>query len=481
VSDVTKRISIRILAVLVVLAVALALSLTVLGPTSSKRAAATTATTATLANRQAALADRVPGAVLPSPAGVVLAAVGTDSRVPSPEGLGARLRPLLANKGLGKAVSVDILDPLTGEHLLSQSQATARTPASTAKLLTTAAALTKLGAQTTLTTSVVAGPSAGQVVLVGGGDVLLSAAADEPDAVDGRAGLATLARRTAQNLHAQGISKIRLALDDTLFSGPTQAPGWDVTDVGDGFVAPIQALEMNAGRTTSADYSSRSGDPALAVAKVFATLLGKQGVKVSGGVHRGKAAVGATLLGRVESASIADQVEYALTQSDNTVAEALGRLVAAKSGRPASFAGVGPAVLAQLKRLGVPVAGAVMSDGSGLSPSSRVPPLTLTELLALATSPEQPQLRAILSGLPVAGVSGTLAGRFATSGQRSATGVVRAKTGTLTGVSSLAGTLVDADGRLLVFAAMADRVKSTGSARKALDSVATALATCGCH
>ena len=127
------------------------------------------------------------------------------------------------------------------------------------------------------------------------------------------------------------------------------------------------------------------------------------------------------------------------------------------------------------------VTGAVLSDTSGLGDGSAVPAQTLTGVLALATGAEQPQLRALLSGLPIAAVSGTLSERFAGSGQKAASGVVRAKTGTLTGVSSLAGTVVDSDGRLLVFAAMADKVTSTGAARTALDRLATTLAGCGCR
>jgi D-alanyl-D-alanine carboxypeptidase/D-alanyl-D-alanine-endopeptidase (penicillin-binding protein 4) len=155
--------------------------------------------------------------------------------------------------------------------------------------------------------------------------------------------------------------------------------------------------------------------------------------------------------------------------------------VAIADGQPGSFAAAGPAVLKQVSDLGVPVTGAVLSDTSGLGDGSKLAPQVLTGLLALAAGDEQPQLRALLSGLPIAAVSGTLVDRFADSRQRAATGVVRAKTGTLTGVSSLAGTVVDSDGRLLVFAAMADRVKSTVAARNALDRVAATLAACGCR
>jgi D-alanyl-D-alanine carboxypeptidase/D-alanyl-D-alanine-endopeptidase (penicillin-binding protein 4) len=321
----------------------------------------------------------------------------------------------------------------------------------------------------------------GRLVLVGGGDVLLSKGVSVPGAVDGRAGLGTLARQTVRALHARGESKVSLTLDDRLFTGPSQAPRWSPTDVRDGFVAPVYPLEVDAGRVKKQDYAKRSADPALDAARVFAGLLQKLGVAVSGDVHRGSAPAGAAPLGQVDSAPIGDQVEYALTASDNTVAEALGRLVAAKAGQPASFAGVGAAVLAQVRTLGVPVGGAVLADGSGLSAGSRVPAATLTELLSVAARADHPQLRPILSGLPVATVSGTLLGRFSARGQRAAAGVVRAKTGTLIGVSSLAGTVVDADGRLLVFAAMADKVKLTDPARNALDSLATTLAGCGCR
>jgi D-alanyl-D-alanine carboxypeptidase/D-alanyl-D-alanine-endopeptidase (penicillin-binding protein 4) len=469
VSDVTKRISISIAGVLAILAVVFALWVTLLRPAPVAPAI------------RLPLADRVPGAVLPVAAGDVLPGVGTEAPIPASDALDRVLLPLVAAKALGKGVSVDVLDPLTGEHLMAEQQTIARTPASTAKLITAAAALTALGPQTTLPTTVVAGAKAGQVVLVGGGDVMLSAGTGDPVAVNGRAGLSELARQTAAALRSQGRSSVRLTLDDRLFSGPTRSPKWSPTDVGDGYVAPIQALEIDAGRIAKGHYAQRSADPALGAAQTFARLLKKRGIKVTGGPQRGAAPDQAEELGRVESAPVAGLVEFALTESDNTVAEALGRLVAIKTGAQGTFAAAGPAVLAEVADLGVPVTGAVLSDTSGLGDGSRVPPLVLTGVLALAAGTEQPQLRAVLSGLPVAAVSGTLVERFAGSGQRGATGVVRAKTGTLSGVSSLAGTVVDVDGRLLVFAAMADKVSSTTAARAALDRVAATLAGCGCR
>jgi serine-type D-Ala-D-Ala carboxypeptidase/endopeptidase (penicillin-binding protein 4) len=468
--DVTKRMSVRIAAVLAALTIVVVLGVTVLRPDPVEPVAA-----------PKPLLDRVPGAVLPAAADVVLPTVEPNSPMPSPAVLSQLLKPLIAARTLGPGVSVDVLDPLTGEHLLSLGEKSAREPASTAKLLTAAAALSALGPQTTLATTVVSGARADQIVLVGGGDVMLAKGDGDPDEVNGRAGLRELARQCADALRSRGTSSVRLRLDDRLFTGPTRAPGWAGSDVDDGYVAPIQALAIDAGRVEKGHYGRRSGDPAMGAAKTFTDLLADQGIKVTGLVTRAAAPAKAAVLARVESAPVAGLVEFALTESDNTVAEVLGRLVAAVAGRPADFASVGPSVLARLGSLGVPITGAVLSDGSGLGDGSRVPAQTLTEVLALAAGTEQPELRPVLSGLPVAAVSGTLADRFSGSGQRGATGVVRAKTGTLTGVSSLAGTVVDSDGRLLVFAAMADQVKLTLAARRALDRFATTLAACGCR
>jgi D-alanyl-D-alanine carboxypeptidase/D-alanyl-D-alanine-endopeptidase (penicillin-binding protein 4) len=178
---------------------------------------------------------------------------------------------------------------------------------------------------------------------------------------------------------------------------------------------------------------------------------------------------------------VGDLVEHALTDSDNTVAEALARLVAEKAGRQATFADAGVAVLDRVAALGVPVMGARLSGGSGLGGGNAVPARTLAQVLVLAASNQHPELRPLLSGLPVAGASGTLADRFAGARESAGLGTVRAKTGTLTGVSSLSGTVVDADGRQLGFVILADKVSSTTAARTALDDAAAALAGCGCR
>jgi D-alanyl-D-alanine carboxypeptidase/D-alanyl-D-alanine-endopeptidase (penicillin-binding protein 4) len=137
-----------------------------------------------------------------------------------------------------------------------------------------------------------------------------------------------------------------------------------------------------------------------------------------------------------------------------------------------------------------------MVDGSGLSTDDRVPAALLGSILAAAAAPAQGArdrapsgtgspdngvLRPILTGLPVAGGDGTLDDRFdAASPAAAGRGVVRAKTGTLVGVSSLAGVTTDADGRLLVFALMSNDV-TPAAVRPRLDAIAAQLSRCGCR
>jgi D-alanyl-D-alanine carboxypeptidase/D-alanyl-D-alanine-endopeptidase (penicillin-binding protein 4) len=188
------------------------------------------------------------------------------------------------------------------------------------------------------------------------------------------------------------------------------------------------------------------------------------------------------VLGEVRSAPVADVVAVTLGESDNALAEVLGRLAARAMGRPPTFEDSAIAVVDQVERLGIDTGATHLVDVSGLGDGSVVPARVLTDLLHLAASPDHPELRPLLTDLPVAGFSGTLGDRFTRGSAHAAAGLLRAKTGTLTGVSTLAGYVVDDDGRLLLFSIMADRVPATGTlaARQAVDRFGTALVRCGC-
>ena len=123
-------------------------------------------------------------------------------------------------------------------------------------------------------------------------------------------------------------------------------------------------------------------------------------------------------------------------------------------------------------------------DTSGLSRENQVPVRVLGDVMALGTSNRLPGMAEPLGDVAVAGLPGTVADRFLDGDTHKAAGVVRAKTGTLTGVNALAGTVVTADGRLLTFAAVANGTgpaSGTTVTRAALDRFVAVLASCGCR
>jgi D-alanyl-D-alanine carboxypeptidase/D-alanyl-D-alanine-endopeptidase (penicillin-binding protein 4) len=320
------------------------------------------------------------------------------------------------------------------------------------------------------------------VVLVGGGDPSLTDQPIGPATYPRPATLDSLAVATARALRAKGIGAVTLHVDDSLFSGPRTAPGWQPSYLPSGVVAPVSALVVDEGRRRPGT-SARVTDPALSAGQAFARRLAAHGVRVTGTVGRGAAPADPTELAHVDSPPLSALVESMLARSDNDYAEALARHVAVAEQLPATFAGVAAAIPRALTALDVDQEGLTVADGSGLSRSSRAPPQVLADVLRAAWGPDHPELRPIMSGLPVAGFSGTLLDRFGAPTDRPAIGTVRAKTGTLTGVSGLAGVVVDADGAPLVFVLMSDAVPvpRTLAARAALDLAATRLAACGCR
>lgn len=409
----------------------------------------------------------------PSPPPAVLAALSAAAPAPTAAGLARALAGPLADPSLG-SLAYEVADGMTGQQLAGQGQTSPRIAASVTKLATITAALGVLGPLHRITTKVVAGAAPGTVVLVGAGDPTLSVGARQAYPGAGRLDLLAAQVRTAlAAAHAPPVT--RVVVDGSAYTGPDRGPGWDSGLVAAGYVAPITAVMVDGGRT-SPTGTARTDAPDLFAGQAFARLLGAPGAAVV----RGTAPAGASTLGQVRSAPLTTIVEQCLATSDNVLAEALARLVAGKLGEPASFTGAVAAVKAELARLGVPVAGDQQQDGSGLSRLGRMSPQVLAGILVVAASAAHPDLRALLAALPVAGYSGTLDERFRGSATSPAAGEVRAKTGTLSGVSSLAGLTVDADGRLLVFALISDG-GDTFAARAALDRIAARLAACGCR
>jgi D-alanyl-D-alanine carboxypeptidase/D-alanyl-D-alanine-endopeptidase (penicillin-binding protein 4) len=417
----------------------------------------------------------------------VLAAAPADAPVPGTDVVTSALSGPLADSRLGGHVAIQVIDVATGQKLFAQNETDAAVPASTMKLVTAAAVLTRLGPAAQLHTRAVAGANPGEVVLVGGGDPTL--AVNATGSYPGAARLDDLAGQVKKALG--GTAPTKVIVDSSLFTGPTTGPNWE-SGVADssGYVARVTALMIDGGRTNPKIVdppSNRSSTPDLAAGQAFARLLGLPGSAVSAGRSpvpaspapgaSGPPAPG-TQLGVVSSPPVLRMLEEMLKASDNTIAEVLARQVAISDKQPASFAGEGAAILSTLSDLGLPTTGVSISDGSGLSFDDRLTPQLLTGLLTVAAKPDRPALHGLVSGLPVAGYSGTLAGRFRTPNVNPADGLLRAKTGTLPGINSLAGYVTTAGGRLLAFAVLADRVTAgILPAEAALDRIGTALAS----
>ncbi|MGW0824344.1 D-alanyl-D-alanine carboxypeptidase/D-alanyl-D-alanine endopeptidase [Streptomyces sp. NPDC002845] len=416
-----------------------------------------------------------PGAPKPAPsAASVLAGLGgATNAVPAPaeKVLADLLDPLLHAPALGARPAAAVVDVATGTRLYATGQDDAVTPASTTKIATAAAVLSAAGPDHRITTRTVLQPDSDELVLVGGGDPTLTARED----AGGNASLRTLADRTAAALKKRDLDTVTLTYDTSLYEGPTLHPIGVNTNL-----APVTALMADEGRLDDSQSgpADRSADPAAEAARTFAGLLADRGIRTTDGVSPSTAAKSAEPLASVSSPPLSALVERMLTNSDNDIAEALARQVAVATGEPASFEGAATALRTELKKLDLPLTGVEFADGSGLDRDDRLTAGFLTALLAKSADPAHTELRPILTGLPIAGFTGTLRNRYPTDS--SGTGVVRAKTGTLTGVNTLAGTVVDTDGHLLTFAFLATGTVDPTAAQGALDEAASALAECGC-
>ncbi|SEH60723.1 D-alanyl-D-alanine carboxypeptidase / D-alanyl-D-alanine-endopeptidase (penicillin-binding protein 4) [Mycolicibacterium rutilum] len=411
-------------------------------------------------------------AIKPTPAAATAnpAVVPVADSAPKPVAarLAAALAPALADPNLGDLTG-RITDALTGAELWAQRAEVPMQPASTNKSLTTAAALLTLDRDARLTTRVLRGSRPGVVVLKGGGDPTLSAA---PPGEDTWYRDAARISDLAEQVRGSGIEVTQVVVDVSAYSGPTMAPGWDPLDIDFGDIAPMESVMLDGGRTQPVSYDSvRSHTPALDAGRALAVALKVDPATVT--VLPG-AATGQEIAA-VQSPPLISRLRDMMNASDNVMAEAIGREVAAQAGKPQSFDGAARAVLAALDDAGIDVTGARLLDSSGLSIDDRLTARTLDEVVQAAAGDEHPALRPLVDLLPIAGGSGTLSNRYLDT---AAAGFLRAKTGSLTGTNSLSGIVTDESGRVLTFALISNNAGPTG--RIALDNLAAVLRSCGC-
>lgn len=412
------------------------------------------------------------------------------------------LAPLMADPALGPSPTLSVRDLVTGEEVVRASSTDAVEPASTAKLVTAAAALHVLGPERRLPTRVAwldgGGRPGGRpaLVLVGGGDLLLGDGEGRPGSTDGRVGLLDLARSAVDAATEGGVDDrllsggpgtvVDVVVDDSLLGAPQQLGRGPVDAL---FAAAPASLAVAAGRL--GEGRGRDGAPATTAGAAFARAVDQAMAEVlaaeaprTGSVRVSTSPVATdVVLAEGLSAPLVDVLAYLLVTSDNTVADSVAGLVAAERGEPTALASASRVVVDVVSDdLGVDLGPTRLTDGSGLSDGSLSSAAALSGLLAAsAAAPADEPLGLLSSLLPVAGLEGTLSDRFgAADGSAGGRGVVRAKTGTLTGTVGLAGIGTSRSGRGLSFALLSDGVPADGTdaARVAADRVAATVATC---
>jgi D-alanyl-D-alanine carboxypeptidase/D-alanyl-D-alanine-endopeptidase (penicillin-binding protein 4) len=364
---------------------------------------------------------------------------------------------------LGKDFSVRVFDPQTRSTIYSRQSLVGQVPASNLKLATAVIALKTLGPASTSTTRVIATTDPATIVIVGGGDPLLTYAR-----------INLLAKRTADVLKAspEPMTSVRVKFDNSRFAPFVSPRGWLSTYVPNQ-VNPVDALSIY-GRTTSS--------PARFATKYFVQRLVAAGVPAT---YAGQATGAAgTHVTKVVGAPLQTAVNRMLLVSDNNIAETLARNSAIAIGQPATWAGVRASAQAQLAAMGVPMAGVSIIDGSGVSRANRLSAKALVTILRVATN-GNPAFAGIQSGLPVAGRTGTLKAsnkRFTTRPSKCAAGKVFAKTGSLTGVLSLSGIAMAADGKPRLFSIVLNKVSTKKytrlQIRRSIDVLAATIVGC---
>ena len=370
-------------------------------------------------------------------------------------------------------LQAQVVDVSTSAVLLDRNAKVGARTASVLKLVTAAAALETLGPNYVVTTRVyvdAADPSI--LYLVGAGDVTLSRTdANSQSVYKNAPKLSTLVRQISKALPNQTFSQI--VLDSTLFgakNGDWKAD-WDKKGIAEGYMSRVSALQVDGDRNNPAGKdSARGSDPVARAGKWFKEALGAAGSKAA--VTNGVAPTSAKEVAKVTSRPIKEWIDYMLVVSDNTLAEALARLVAIDTGFGSSFASLDGAYKLALKNTGLDLSALRIEDGSGLSDYNAASPALINSLLGLVQAGFG-DFEVIKDGMPVAGTPGSLSYRL-----EDAAGRITAKTGWIQSGYTLAGFMQTPDGGNLIFTLL-NLGKVSEANREAMDDLAMAIYNCG--
>jgi D-alanyl-D-alanine carboxypeptidase/D-alanyl-D-alanine-endopeptidase (penicillin-binding protein 4) len=274
-----------------------------------------------------------------------------------------------------------------------------------------------------------------------------------------------------------GTTEIKhIVVDSTLITGSTWEASWPVAERTGGYQPMITSLMVDGDRANpKAAVSARSTDPTGRASREFKKALGV--IAANADISAGIAAGGATKIAEVKSAKLPTLINYMISASDNTIAEYLARHVAISQGLPSNLESIQTGYQKALSTMGLDWAGVVIKDGSGESKNDLIPPAFYNNLMAKILAGDA-NLQSIVKGFPVAGKSGTLAGRF--GGENSvARGHIFAKTGSIYRAYALVGYMDAKDGSRLAFAIQAAGAATSPNTKLAIDNLATAIYKCG--
>jgi D-alanyl-D-alanine carboxypeptidase/D-alanyl-D-alanine-endopeptidase (penicillin-binding protein 4) len=370
-------------------------------------------------------------------------------------------------------LQAQVVDVSTSAVLLDVNSKVGARTASVLKLVTAAAALETLGPNYVVTTRVYVDSLDPSILyVVGAGDVTLSRTDVTSQSVYKNAPkLATLIRQITKALPGQTFSQI--VVDSSLYGAKNGdwKNDWDKKGIAEGYMSRVSALQIDGDRNNpSGKDSARGSDPVARSGKWFREALGTAGAKAV--VVNGIAPTTAREVAKVTSRPIKEWIDYMLVVSDNTLAEALARLVAIDTGFGTSFASLDGAYKLALKNTGLDLSSMRIEDGSGLSDYNAASPALINSLLGLIQS-GYGDFEVIKDGMPVAGTPGSLSYRL-----EEAAGKITAKTGWIQTGYTLAGFMQTPDGGNLLFT-IYNLGKVTEANREAMDELAMGIYNCG--
>lgn len=393
----------------------------------------------------------------------------------------------LASKHL-KQLHVEVVNAATGQTLFSVKENEAQRSASVMKLLTAAVALDVLGPNHQVTTNVYSDPAnPGRIYLVGAGDVTLSRMPQEITSYYAFAPkLDTLSAAIAAWSAQTGNAITEVVIDTSLYGSDSEWHStWSKRGLSDGYMAPVSALQIDAGRLTSARnnlvwLAKRTDKPVVQAGELFVASLNKFNIALGLMAVEGKAPANAQVIASVQSRPMSEWILKLLKTSDNSIAEALGRLSSLKAGYDGSMSSLTPLFKKVLKARGLGVSKLKIVDASGLSRENKVPVALVNDLLTLVNQGVG-DYEVIEASMPVSGDTGSLRTRFATGRLAEARGLVVAKTGYITTGYSLAGFVRAKDGSELIFTVFNLTNRASFNQRQAMDNLVYRFYLCGAN